>query len=212
MIMTSSNHPPYSLDLKKEGCPLTSVPTAYQKEFPHGNATLKMLGHHWYSDKWLGYFVREFSKKNPDSLFAITGDHWGRIFPGPRPTSFEKAIVPLVLYGPNILPKDISGDRLSGGHYDLGATLIELAADPGFSYHAIGKNILKTTPKNVAMSRIWFLGHDFISLAKSPQQTQSLKGESIPAPADLPKLKRRYNLTHGISWWRLRKGNDLPTE
>jgi len=211
MIMTSSNHPPYSLDLKKENCPITAVPAAYQKEFEHGDASLKKLGHHWYSDKWMGHFVRQVSNEMPDCLFAITGDHWGRIFPGPRPTQFEKAIVPLVLYGPDILPNEIDPEQLSGSHYDLGATLIELAADPGFQYHTIGKNILTTNKNNVAMSKLWLLGDNFILPATKKNQIETLDGTKIPsAPIDLAPARRLYNLTHGISWWRLRKGNELP--
>ncbi len=213
MIMTSSNHPPYSLDLKKENCPITSVPAAYQKEFEHGSATLNMLGHHWYSDKWMGDFVRKVSGQTPDCLFAITADHWGRIFPGPRPTQFEKAIVPLVLYGPDILPSDIDADQLSGSHYDLGATLIELAAEPRFQYHAIGQNILTTHKNNVAMSRLWLLGDNFILPATKKNQIETLDGTKLPtSPIDLGPVRRHYNLTHGISWWRLRKGNDLPNK
>ncbi len=210
MIMTSSNHPPYSLDLKKAGCPLTSVPAAYKKEFEHAGANLKMLGHHWYSDKWMGHFVRKLSSEVPDCLFAITGDHWGRNFSGPRPTMFEKAIVPLVLYGPDVLPKDIDANNLTGSHYDLGATFIEMCADPGFKYYSIGRNILTTQPSDTAMSRFWFLGKDFITPANTKGDTQSLTGKKISPPSNLNKLIRHYNLTHGISWWRLRKGNKLP--
>lgn len=209
IVLSSSNHPPYSIDLEKENCPITSVPKAYEKEFAHGTATLQMLGHHWYSDKWMASFVRAAQRKLPDSVFAITADHWGRIFPGPRPT----AIVPLVLYGPDILPADIDGSRLCGSHYDLGATMIELAAEPGFQYHAIGRDILKTTPDDIAMSRLWHLGKDFILPTNASGPLEDLDGGKIDEPPiDLAPLNRRYVLTHGISWWRLRKGSDLPDE
>lgn len=211
VILTSSNHPPYSLDLEKENCPITSVPSAYQKEFEHGTASLNMLGHHWYSDKWMGNFVREISANTPDCLFAITADHWGRIFPGPRPTAFEKAIVPMVFYGPDILPKDIDSSQLSGSHYDLGATLIELAADPRFEYHAIGQNMLNKKPDQIAMSRLWLLGYDFIMNVNDQSILESLKGVKLTKkPNSVKPALKHYNLTHGISWWRLRKGNDLP--
>jgi phosphoglycerol transferase MdoB-like AlkP superfamily enzyme len=213
VILTSSNHPPYSLDLEKENCPITSVPTTYQAEFAHGTASVKMLGHHWYSDKWMGDFVRGISSNTPDCLFAITADHWGRIFPGPRPSAFERAIVPLVLYGPDILPKDIDGDKLGGSHYDLGATLIELAAEPGFPYHAIGKNILTSKSTDVAMSRLWLLGDTFIMSASDKNELETLDGQKLKTPPiDIKPTRRKYKLTHGISWWRLRKGNKMPDQ
>lgn len=213
IIMSSSNHPPFSLNLEKEGCPITSIPQAYKKDFEHGRSTLKKLGHHWYSDRCLGDFVRKISADTPDCLFAITGDHWGRHFPGPRPTKFESAIVPLVLYGPDVLPPQIVGDQLSGSHYDLGATLIEMAADPGFKYWATGKNILTSTPDDIAFSKFWLLSNQEIMQACEPYNTESLDGKKITSPdPSFKKIQRRYRLTHGISWWRIMKGNTLPSE
>lgn len=213
VLLTSSNHPPYSLDLSKEQCPVTSVPAAYQQKFEHGTATLNILGHHWYSDKWLGDFVRRVARDTPDSLFVITADHWGRIFPLPRPTAFERAIVPLVFYGPDILPEGIQGDQLRGSHYDLGATLIELAADPGFRYHSIGRNILAPQANEIAMSRLWLLGEDFIMAATGENCLETLDGRNLATPPEtIGDALREYNLTHGISWWRIRVGNELPEE
>ena len=213
VILTSSNHPPYSLDLNKENCPVTSVPKAYQEEFKHGTASLNMLGHQWYSDKHMGNFVRKVSSSTPGCLFAITADHWGRIFPGPRPTAYERAIVPMVFFGPDILPKNIDGDQLRGSHYDLGATLIELAADSGFQYHAIGRNMLTAKADKVAMSRLWFMGNDFIMHVANPNILEDLHGNKLSKkPSNIKPARHHYNLTHGISWWRLRKGNELPAQ
>jgi len=213
VVLTSSNHPPYDINLAKAGCPLISVPAPYQEAYAHGNASLNMLGHHWYSDKWMGRFVRDISSKTPGCLFAITGDHWGRAFPGPRPSMFERAIVPLVLYGPDVLPKEIDGDKLLGSHYDLGATLIEMAAERGHKYHAVGRNILTHHTDDIAISRLWLMGKDFITPADEHGPVRTLEGESIPSPPTiLSKARRTYDLMHGLSWWRLRKGNDLPED
>ncbi|BDS08468.1 phosphoglycerol transferase [Oceaniferula spumae] len=213
IVLTSTNHPPYDLDLKKAGCPLTSVPAPYQAAYERGTATVNMLGHHWYSDKWMGHFVRNITSKTPGCLFAITGDHWGRIYPGPRPESYERAIVPLVLYGPDVLPKDIDGKSLRGSHYDLGATLIEMAADRGHKYHAIGRNILETRPDDIAISRLWLMGKDFIVSTSDGAQLRTLDGQPLDnEPNALTKARRTYKLMHGLSWWRLRKGNDLPDD
>ncbi|MBT8037069.1 MAG: sulfatase-like hydrolase/transferase [Verrucomicrobiae bacterium] len=213
LVLSSSNHPPYSLDMDKVGCPLASVPTAYENDFQNGSASLHTLGHHWYSDKWMGDFVRSVSSKVPGCLFAITGDHWSRKFPGPRPIALERATVPLVLYGSGVLPENLDEKRLRGSHYDLGATLIELAADPGFGYHAIGRNILDPKEGDVAMSRLWIIGDNAIMAATRDKRIETLDGQHLDTlPSELKAAKRRYKLTHGISWWRLRKGNDLPKE
>lgn len=213
VILTSSNHPPYSLDLNKENCPVTSVPKAYQKESKHGTASLNMLGHQWYSDKHMGNFVRKVSSSTPGCLFAITADHWGRIFPGPRPTAYERAIVPMVFYGPDVLPKNLDGDQLRGSHYDLGATLIEFCADAGFEYHAIGTNMLTPQADKVAMSRLWLMGNDFIMHVANPDILEDLHGNKLSKKSfNIKSVRHHYKLTHGISWWRLRKGNELPAQ
>ncbi len=211
LIMTSTNHRPYDLDLEAEGCPLTEVPPQYAGAFSGGNSTLNALGHHWYSDHWLGDFVREVVGRVPGSLFAITGDHWGRGFPGPRPTNLERATVPLVLYGPDVLPPGVDGSALSGSHLDLGATLIELAAPRGFTYHAIGRDILRSQPDDVASSRMWIIGRDFIAPAMTEGPIESFSGRRLSLdPVGLEANRRRCRLAHGISWWRLRRGNILP--
>lgn len=211
LILTSSNHAPYTVDLNKEDCPITKIPSKYQKNFDKGNATLQMLGHHWYSDHYLGQFVRHITSQQEGCLFAITGDHWGRAFPGPRPTFFEQAIVPLVIYGPGIVPENIQVDQLCGSHYDLGATLIELIADAGHTYHAMGRNMLETSTDDIAISRLWYLGKDFILPTDGTCNAQSLQGEKATFNQEkLAKTQRLYNLMHGISWWRICKGNTLP--
>lgn len=211
LVLTSSNHPPYSLDLNKVNSPIKNVPESYKNAFEHGNASLHTLGHHWYSDKWLGYFVRNVSRDIPGCLFAITGDHWSRKFPGPKPTSLERATVPLVLYGPGILPENIDQKQLSGSHIDLAATLIELTAEPGFEYHAIGRNILDPHQGDVAISRLWLIGKNSIQAALGDKRLETLNGRHLDTPpSDIQAARRKYNLIHGISWWRLRKGNELP--
>ncbi len=212
LFLTSSNHPPYTIDLEKENCPVTEVPPAYRDDFDSGNASLKMLGHHWYSDHHLGKFVRDVSAKHKGCLFAITGDHWGRAFPGPRPTFFEQAIVPLVLYGPGILPENINQSDLCGSHYDLDATLIELSAEAGHRYHSIGRNILQPGSDQKAISRLWILGKDVIVSMSKYEGGQKLNGDSTEVPTDFDPFKRQHALMHGISWWRIREGNTLPNE
>ncbi|MFT6576836.1 MAG: phosphoglycerol transferase MdoB-like AlkP superfamily enzyme [Akkermansiaceae bacterium] len=63
VVMTTSNHRPYSIDLKEAGCEIAAPPPGYEL-FDDGNASLKMLGHHSYSDLCIGEFVDSFLKKN----------------------------------------------------------------------------------------------------------------------------------------------------
>jgi phosphoglycerol transferase MdoB-like AlkP superfamily enzyme len=208
VILTASNHRPFSIDLAKEGCEV-KVPATGYPNFAEGNATLNMLGHHKYSDKCVGEFVERMESKAPGSFFALSADHWGRAFPGPRPTMKEQALVPLVLWQRGREFPDLSG--VGGSHYDLGATVIEMVAPEGASYHAIGRNLLGANPPVHAQSRLWDIGLDSIVAMGGDKQMENLNGKSLAQPpADLPQQRRKYNLVHGLSWWRLIKGNELP--
>ncbi|MBX3741371.1 MAG: sulfatase-like hydrolase/transferase [Akkermansiaceae bacterium] len=208
VIMTASNHRPFSIDLAKEGCEV-KVPATGYPAFDEGNATLRMLGHHKYSDKCVGEFVERMDAKAPGCFFALTADHWGRAFPGPRPTMMEQALVPLVLWQKGRTFPDLSG--VGGSHYDLGATVIELVAPQGASYYAIGRNLLGANPPVHAQSRLWDIGPDSIVAMGGEGRMETLDGKTLAQPpADLPQQLRLYNLVHGLSWWRLIEGNEFP--
>jgi len=208
VIMTASNHRPFSIDLEREGCVVQVPPKGYET-FSEGNATLQMLGHHKYSDKCVGEFVGRMEAKAPGSFFALTADHWGRAFPGPRPTLMEQALVPLVLWQKGRTFPDFS--RVGGSHYDLGATLIELVAPEGTAYHAIGSNLLGPNPPRHALSRLWDIGPEGIVAMGADRSMETFDGGTLALPpADLPAQMRRYRVIHGLSWWRMMKGNEFP--
>ena len=72
LIFTTSNHPPYSIDVVGKGFPLKNVPADFGNQNPD---TLKILGHHWYSDQCMGSFVRKAEHRLHSVLVAVTGDH-----------------------------------------------------------------------------------------------------------------------------------------
>lgn len=137
-IMTTSNHPPYNLDLKKEGFDFDSTLEEVKKlpNIVEPENLTKELGHYWYMDKVVTEFVNDVQKNYPDSLFVITGDHAVRTDPGTHPTLFEHQSVPFVMCGAgitkNILPPDVPGSHLS-----IVPTIIELIAPKDFIYYSI---------------------------------------------------------------------------
>lgn len=208
VIMTTSNHRPYTIDLAAEGCEV-KVPAKGYETFAEGNATLSMLGHHLYSDKCAGEFVTRMEARAPGCFFALTADHWGRGFPGPRPTLTERALVPLVLWQKGRTFPDFS--NVGGSHYDLGATLIEMVAPAGTPYRAIGRNLLGSDPPHHALSRLWDIGPDAVVSMSDNEGMETPDGKPLAEPPPgFTEQQRRYKLMHGISWWRLMKGNKLP--
>lgn len=142
LIMTTSNHPPYNLDLAREGYNIDAVREVLRK-LPNVDDPDQLaieLGHYWYMDKVITNFVRAVTEKFPESLFVITGDHAVRCDPSTHPTLFEHQSVPFVLYGAgitkNILPPDVVGDHIS-----IVPTLIELIAPKDFAYYSIAPSL-----------------------------------------------------------------------
>ena len=141
MVMTTSYHPPFSINVAAEGFPFQTLPSELQ-QYKVSSEELRRLGHLWYADRCLGRFIEEAARNWPRSLFAITGDHYSRRCINPRPTLYQRKAVPFVLYGPEVLSAIRPPDRMAGSHLDILPTLVELAAPPGFAYHALGRNML----------------------------------------------------------------------
>lgn len=145
LVMTTTNHPPYNLDLAAEGYDVDAV-TEVLKKMPNvddPNQLAIELGHYWYMDEVITRFVHEAIKIYPNSLFVITGDHAVRCDPSTHPTIFEHQSVPFVLYGAgitkNILPQDAVGDHIS-----IVPTLIELIAPKDFAYYSIAPSLFES--------------------------------------------------------------------
>ncbi len=142
LIMTTTNHPPYNLDLAAEGYDINAVTEALKKipSVDDVNQLAVELGHYWYMDEVITNFVRTAYQKYPDSIFVITGDHAVRCDPSTHPTIFEHQSVPFVLYGAgitkNIIPPDSVGDHIS-----IVPTLIELIAPKDFAYYSIAPSL-----------------------------------------------------------------------
>ena len=142
VVMTTTNHPPYNLDLAAEGFDLNAEIETLKK-FPNiddVNQLAVELGHYWYMDEVITRFVRETSARYPESLFVVTGDHAIRCDPSTHPTIFEHQSVPFVLYGngitKNILPADAVGDHIS-----IVPTILELIAPQNFAYYSIAPSL-----------------------------------------------------------------------
>lgn len=209
IIMTTSYHPPYNVDVWDKGFPLKQVPPDIAPLFDN-TTSLKMLGHLWYSDKCLGEFVKKAEGKLQRPLFAFTGDHFGRKFINTRPEFFERSGVPLILYGSDVLNGIALPQGAAGAHIDIGPTLIELTAPKGFTYYSVGQDLL--APRKEFLGIGWFrvIGKDFIFDVSGAPQFYPLPDKSLPKNLpDMSKLKATFDRVYGIGWWRVRQGGKL---
>ncbi len=210
VILNTSYHPPYNVDVWSKGFPLHDVPDDLKPLFD-GTTTIKMLGHLWYADKCIGDLVRQIEAKLPRTLFVFTGDHFGRKFINARPEFFERSGVPLILYGRDVLRGVRMQKDTVGGHIDIAPTLLELAAPKGFTYYSMGQDLLAPRRENLGIGWFRVIGKDFIlDLSSGPAQFYPLPGIALPDKmSDLDALKTYFNRTYGIGWWRVRRGAQL---
>ncbi|MBQ7704357.1 MAG: sulfatase-like hydrolase/transferase [Selenomonadaceae bacterium] len=155
-IMTTTNHPPYKLDLAAEGFDFEKTLAEIKKlpNVPNAETLAVELGHYWYMDKVITKFIRSVSEKYPNSLFIVTGDHAVRVDPGTHPTIFEHQSVPFVMYGAGISEKILPPDVV-GGHTSIVPTIIELIAPEGFKYYSIAPSLFESF--GVAFNRDVFI-------------------------------------------------------
>ena len=153
IILTTSYHPPYSIDLVSKGFPanyIEQLPEDILKYYD-GSMSEKELGHLWYSDKCIGEFVVKANKKYSNALFCFTGDHFARRFINSKPNLFEKSAVPFIMYGKSIKDSVYSNP---GSHIDIFPTLIEMVAPKGFNYFSFGSSLLDEKEIGIGESRI----------------------------------------------------------
>ena len=212
-IRACSYHGPFEVDLKAENCEIDSMPESIMsKTGVRDEAQLcEAYGTLRYSDRMVGEFVDRMSEKYPNSLFVITGDHYGRHFVTTVPPLYEGASVPLIMYGPEVLKGTSIPEDMAASHVDLATTLIELCAPQGFEYISLGKNILEAVDNPMGV------GRDFVVF---PDVIVSFQG--VPSCARLPwkdgpKLSKEqqtqyieealklHDAYHGIGYMMARK-------
>lgn len=202
LIMTTSNHPPYNIDLAEEGFDVDKAETAVRELIPDESAPHNLaveLGHYWYMDKVVTEFIRETEKKYPDSLFVITGDHAVRSNPGAKPTMFEFQSVPFVLYGEGVT-HDILPARAVGGHIGIMPTLVNLIAPAGFAYASVAPAVGQYP---AAFNRDYYLT-DKVMGQVNTEKTELLPGiTAADIPAEQAKLEPFLRRMRTLSYWLL---------
>jgi len=210
IILTTSFHPPYTVDVRAKGFQLNALP-ADLKETCRSDIDFVMWGHLWYADRCITDFARWVASKLPDSLVVITADHHSRKYLSREPDIFEKTTLPCVFYGPDVL-KDIKPpETMAGSHLDLIPTLVELSAPAGFAYHTLGKDLLEPRPLPLGIGQRMIVGPSFlIDLNTGPRLHPFAGTNHALTEADLKNFQRLHDALHGIAWWRVMHGPRFP--
>ncbi|PCK30846.1 LTA synthase family protein [Pseudoalteromonas piscicida] len=149
LIMTTSYHGPFNLDLSDSEYPWKNgeYPPQYQT-LDDNVLSANTLGHLWYSDQMMGQFVDKMQRKYPDALFIITGDHYSRRYFHSKPNLYELTHVPILLLGKGISPA--LSQRNIASHMDITATVMDLVAQSNTPFASFGHSLVRAeTPEHV---------------------------------------------------------------
>ncbi len=208
VILTTSYHPPYSVDIYGKGFPYDSkndFPDEVSKYYDNG-MTLDELGHLWYSDKAIGDFVASAESKFPSSIFGFTGDHYGRRFINHQPNLYEKSSVPFILYGKSV-PKQVN--TTPGSHIDIMPTLIEMIAPEGFEYYSFGTSLLDENKKYGIGYKKFITSDELLYFPKDKKvETFNLVNKE-KSFLDKSPLKKHANELMALSWHYIMKGDTV---
>ncbi len=208
VILTSSNHPPLTVDLSKE--PEVKSEKAYSEILPPALAgdkdLIAKLRHFEYSDKYISAFIKDMSEKYPNSLFIFTGDHAQRWTVNPTPGVFEKVAVPLIIYGTGV-KKDIFEDGASASHKDIAALTLELSAPKGFVYYAFGGFPSK---ENTGLHNVYWIKDGCVGEINGDASEPALSGKTPEeCSAAAPEASAYGKNIFKAVWLRIMKGVNL---
>lgn len=211
VILTSSYHGPYSVDIEAKGFMYDEekdLPEEARQYYGRG-MNFREMGHLWYGDWAIGRFMEEAEQKYDNAVFAFTGDHYGRRFVNHTPNLYERSAVPFILYG-----KDIPAQKLNtpGSHIDIIPTMIEMVAPAGFEYYSFGKSLFDGDKKyGVGFEKI-ITENELYYFPKDGQSKVIDLATLEESEADLVQYAEDYGELMRLGWHYIVYGNDLKED
>ena len=209
VILTTSYHPPYSIDIYGMGFKYRTIDDLPPKTKTHytGAMPLKALGHIWYSDKSIGDFVSKAEKKYDNSLYCFTGDHFGRRFINYKPNLLEKSNVPFILYGSDV---NAQINNTPGSHIDIIPTLVEMIAPKNFKYYSFGNSLFFNSEKKLGIGYLKIISKNELQYFSnnSDIQTYNIKTGSN-AYISKSDYESEYRKLLSLSWHYTVNGDSI---
>lgn len=191
IILTTSNHPPYTIDVAAEGFDKNKVLQNLPDDISSDSETINELGHIWYADMAMGRFVRQTEKLKPDTLFVVTGDHAERFTFSKDVNDKTLSAIPCIIYGQGV-QKDWLPANATGCAMQIMPTLAEIVGKPDMQYSSVLPGLF-TNDKPVFNHCFYAWDDKIFSLnAKTP--------DDINDRADAAKK---------ITAWRVVRGNKI---
>ncbi len=195
-ILTTSNHPPYSIDLQRAGFESGKIKSKLPDMISADATTMNELGHIWYADQAMGEFVETVEKNVPESLFVITGDH-GERFSFAREMDIQTlSSIPCIFYGRGIDPTWMPADQF-GSALQIAPTIAVLVGRKGDTYSSLMPDLLQKQ-EFVFNHRLW-ADKNGMHEQDSRTQEQNLS----------PMYRKQIEMLRQIAAWRILKGNRI---
>ena len=189
VIMTTSNHPPYSVNVAKEGYDAEKVRKNLPDSIANTDKQINEMGHIWYADHVMGEFIGKEEQSDPTSLFVITGDHSERFTFAREQSANVFSTIPIIFYGQGIKKEWLSPEAF-GMSIQIIPTLAELVGRTGQTYEAMVPSLFNQGPF-VFNHRLWM-------------DTNGIYLENEQMPQDYANsMKTMRELTA----WRLKHGD-----
>ncbi len=205
VLMTLSNHPPFTADLTAEGFDAEKLQAALPPELSGNKQLLKELGHFWYADRLMTRFIKKMQERHPDSLFIVLGDHADRLNLEAQPGMYKQFGIPFVVLGQGV-SKSIFPAKVSGSHMNVTPTLIELIAPPGFEYYAVGESL--TQGNDFAYNIQMYMNHAAIGNLDTGE-SEVIAGQNPAEAPDIAEHQTEIDAGRAFSWWRIERGPSL---
>lgn len=189
VVLTTSNHPPYSIDVDSWGFPRAEVKSKLPKDIASDEKTLTELGHIWYADKTMGDFVAQAQKLQPDSIFVITGDHSERFSFATEQDARTLSSIPCIFYGRGV-QQNWFNEQSVGCHMQLAGTLAEILAPAGFTYSAMLPSMFES---DFAFNHRLYVQNGELSEQKNADK----------------ELQTKITAMRKAAAWRVLKGNEI---
>jgi phosphoglycerol transferase MdoB-like AlkP superfamily enzyme len=206
IILTTSNHPPYTVDIKQDGFDPASTFGGISEKLKADSEAMSKLGHFWYADRSITQFVQTMYKQYPDSIFIITGDHADRFNIEPNPSLSERYTIPLVIYGQGI-DSHLLPPTAAGGQLSIMPTLIELIAPQGFEYYSVVESMTKGN--GVGLNRDFWITADNIGKTDFNTMESAPWSQNAQLQTDTDKVKRDIDAVQAVSWWMIKHGKNM---
>ncbi|HMM22316.1 MAG TPA: sulfatase-like hydrolase/transferase [Selenomonadales bacterium] len=204
IILTVSNHSPYTVDLQQEGFDRAKVVAGLPAKLRGDEELIRQLGHFWYADKVMAEFVATVRQKYPDSLFIIVGDHADRLNLEANPGLYKRYGIPFVAYGQGVA-KDSFPQWAAGSHIDVGPTLLELVAPQGFAYYSLGRSL--TRGNGFGMNYGFWITRDYIGSADSAA-AEFIEGGNPALRPDRVRIEKDIEALRAVSWWLAKRKSE----